>query len=169
MGQPRPGTVPMSPAGLIEVATLLTLSSRDAPEHQERLRRAVSTAYYAIFHTLANSNANTLIGAAPNGSNAVAAWNRTYRALEHGTARNRFQNSSQMASFPNTVREFGDTFSRLQSERHTADYNPDSDFTVSGTLRTIDQARQAIIRFAGVPPEIHRDLATYILFGNRPE
>ena len=28
------------------------------PERQEDLRRAVSTAYYAMFHALANSNAN---------------------------------------------------------------------------------------------------------------
>ncbi len=169
MGQPHPGTVPVSPGRLIDVATLLTLSSRDAPEHQERLRRAVSTAYYAIFHTLANSNADALIGAAPNGSNTLAAWNRTYRALEHGTARSRFQNTNQMASFPNTVKEFGDTFSRLQRERQTADYDPGATFTVSGALRTIDQARQAILIFHSIPPEIRRNLATYILLGNRPE
>ena len=48
MGQPHPGTVPVSPGRLIEAATLLTLSSRDAPEHQERLRRAVSTAYGSV-------------------------------------------------------------------------------------------------------------------------
>ena len=168
MGQPRPGTVPMIPARLIDVATQLTLTSSDTPEHQERLRRAVSTAYYAMFHTLANSNANALIGTAMN-VNDAAAWNRTYRALEHGTARNRFRNTDHMASFPNEVREFADTFNDLQSERHSADYNPSPTFTVSGALRTINQARQAIIRFAEASPEIRRDLATYILLGNRPE
>ena len=168
MGQPERGAVPVNPARLMDVAAHLTLSSQDRPEHQERLRRAVSTAYYAMFHTLANSNANALIGA-PMNDNDAAAWNRTYRALEHGTARNRFQNNSQMASFPNMVREFADAFTRLQGERHTADYNPSPTFTVSGTLQTIDQARQTIIRFGGASSEVRRDLATYILFGNRPE
>ena len=42
----------MSPARLIDVATQLTLTSADTPECQERFRRAVSTAHYAIFHTL---------------------------------------------------------------------------------------------------------------------
>ena len=55
MGQPDRGAVPVIPGRLIDVATMLTLSSRDVPEHQERLRRAVSTAYYALFHALANS------------------------------------------------------------------------------------------------------------------
>ena len=158
----------MSPARLIDVATQLTLSSNDTPERQERLRRAVSTAYHAMFHTLANSNANALVGAATN-DNDTAAWNRTYRALEHGTARSRFRNTNHMASFPNEVREFADTFNRLQGERLTADYNPGPTFTVSGALRTIDQARQAIIRFGMASPAVRRDLATYVLFGNRPE
>ena len=48
----------MNPARLINIATQLALSSDDTPERQEVLRRAVSTAYYAMFHTLANSNAN---------------------------------------------------------------------------------------------------------------
>ena len=53
----------MNPARLISIATQLALSSDDTPERQDDLRRAVSTAYYAMFHALANSNANTLIGA----------------------------------------------------------------------------------------------------------
>ena len=56
----------MNPARLINIATQLALSSGDTPERQEDLRRAVSTAYYAMFHTLANSNANALIGAPKN-------------------------------------------------------------------------------------------------------
>ena len=159
----------MSPARLLEVATLLTLSSRDTPESQENLRQAVSTAYYAMFHTLANSNADNLIGTPPGNADDAAAWNRTYRALEHGAARNRFRHAGQTALFPNEVREFGDAFIDLQRERHAADYNPDRTFTVSGTLRVIDHARQAIIGFHDASPETRRNLATYILFGNRPE
>ena len=157
----------MNPARLIEVATQLTLSSDDTPRHQERLRRAVSTAYYAIFHALANSNADTLIGARTNREDSEA-WNRTYRALDHGTARSRFRQASQMASFPNAVREFAEAFNRLQGERHAADYNPDHTFTVSGTLRTINHARQAVLILYSVPETTRRNLATYVLFGNRP-
>ena len=157
----------MNPGRLIEVATQLTLSSNDTPEHQEKLRRAVSTAYYATFHTLANSNADTLIGAPANKDDSEA-WNRTHRALEHGATRNRFRHTGHMASFPNAVREFADIFNELQGERYTADYNPDHTFTVSGALRIIDHTRQAVLIFYSVPPEIRRNLATYVLFGSRP-
>ena len=74
-----------------------------------------------------------------------------------------------MDPFPRVVKEFANTFNRLQGERYAADYNPDHTFTLSGALRIIDHARQAIIRLAGASPEIRRDLATYVLFGNRPE
>ena len=121
----------MSPARLLEVATRLTLASRGTLEHQENLRRAVSTAYYAMFHTLANSNADTLIGALGGSDDDAAEWNRTYRALEHDAARIRFRHIGQMGTFPNEVREFGDVFINLQMERNTADYNPDHTFTVS--------------------------------------
>ena len=131
----------MSPARLIDVATQLTLSSNDTPEHQERLRRAVSTAYYAMFHFLANSNANALIGDPTNDNDAMA-WNRAYRALEHGDARRRFRHTGHMDPFPRVVKEFAATFNRLQGERLTADYNPGPTFTVSGALRTCLQSLQ---------------------------
>lgn len=153
---------------LLVLAMQLALSSDDTPEHQERLRRAVSTAYYAMFHALANSNANTLIGTPANRDDSEA-WNRTYRALEHGTARSRFRHSGQMASFPIAIREFAVAFNELQRERHTADYNPDRTFTVSGTLRTIDHAGQAILRLYSAPDASRRNLATYVLFGNRTD
>ena len=158
----------MNPARLISISTQLALSSDDTPEHQDDLRRAVSTAYYAMFHALANSNANALIGAPANNTDNIA-WNRTHRALEHGAARSRFQHTGHMEPFPNIVREFANTFNELQRERQTADYNPDHIFTLSGTLQIIDHARQAIIRFTSISPEIRRNLATYVLFGNRPE
>ena len=150
----------MSPARLLEAATLLTLASRDTPEYQENLRRAVSTAYYAMFHTLANSNADTLVGTPKGNNDDAAAWNRTYRALEHGAARNRLRHARQMALFPDGVREFGDVFIDLQRERNTADYNPDRTFTVSSTLRVINHARQAITRFHEASPETRRNLHT---------
>ena len=88
----------MNPARLINIATELALSSDDTPERQDDLRRAVSTAYYAMFHALANSNANALVGAPTN--NDAMAWNRAYRALEHGDARRRFRHAGHMEPFP---------------------------------------------------------------------
>ena len=75
---------------LIALARMLA----SAPAHGERrgrpqqvqLRKAISAAYYAMFHALATSNADTLIGASPR-FRSLPAWTQTYRALDHGLAR----------------------------------------------------------------------------------
>ena len=77
---------------LIALARMLA----SAPEHgerrgrpqQTRLRKAVSAAYYAMFHALRASNADTLIGGSPQ-FRRLPAWTLTYRALDHGFAKSR--------------------------------------------------------------------------------
>ena len=51
----------MRPPDLIEAARVLTESGPSLPT-QARLRRAVSTAYYAMFHCLAATVADLFIG-----------------------------------------------------------------------------------------------------------
>ena len=53
------------------------------------LRRAVSTAYYAMFPALAASNADALMGT-PNDELTTDAWVQIYRGLNHNQARPSF-------------------------------------------------------------------------------
>ena len=57
------------------------------PSSDTDIRRAISTAYYALFHTLAASNAD-LIAGQPGSNRSAHAWDRAYRRLEHGRALN---------------------------------------------------------------------------------
>ena len=50
---------------------------------QASLRRAISTAYYAVFHSLARIAADLIVGTDRN-----EAWHQAHRALEHGSAKN---------------------------------------------------------------------------------
>lgn len=95
--------------------------ARGRPQ-QARLRRAISTAYYAMFHALAESNANTLIGASNDLRNSPE-WVRTYRSLDHGRARSQMI-STTINQFPDRIFDFAETFVYLQELRHDADYNP---------------------------------------------
>ena len=83
----------MKPLDLIEAARGMTESGPGRPT-QARLRRAVSTAYYAMFHYLAGCAANLLIGCARK-----PAWHQTYLALEHGKARIACEDKKAMAAF----------------------------------------------------------------------
>ena len=86
------------------------------------LCRAVSTVYYALFHCLARTCADSLAGRAGGVGNRPI-WRRVYRALEHRPAKSRCENVPR--SFPKQVHAFGRMFAAQQDKRHLADYDPD--------------------------------------------
>ena len=136
------------------------------------LRRAISTAYYALFHCLASCCADTIVGGA--GSNrSRAAWNQAYRALEHGLTRRRCVNRSGIARFPLDIQKFAEIFVLMQAMRHLADYDPDANddpdliLSRSYILQLIDNAEDAIRRFNQVPIADRRAFAVYVLLSVR--
>ena len=135
--------------------------ARGRPQ-QARLRRAISTAYYAMFHALAESNANMLIGASNDLRNSPE-WVRTYRALDHGRARSQMI-SSAINQFPDGIFDFAETFVYLQELRHDADYNPLSVFTRSEVTTTIIRAKEAVERFIEISARDRRAFAAQVLF-----
>jgi hypothetical protein len=121
-----------------------------------------------MFHVLANSNADTLIG-----STAIVRrseeWTATQRALNHGTAKNIMNNPNRMANFPAHMQDFAATFVALQVQRHEADYNPNPDtpLTRTQTMRNIQRAGDATQAFLAAPPQERRRFATHLLFTRR--
>ena len=152
----------MNPHGLMEVARTLTESGH-APPTQARLRRAVSTAYYAMFHCLAASAADLFIGTERN-----PAWHRTYRALEHGRARSACRQAQTMPEFPAEIRDFAEAFVVLQIERQQADYALDTTaYRTSDVLGYIVSVERAISRFEQAAVEARRAFAAHVLFRQR--
>ena len=156
---------------LLEIAEMLANpigdgETRGRPQ-QTLLRKAISAAYYAMFHALANSNADTLVGSAPTIRNSTE-WTRTQRALNHGTARAQMVRR-EIADFDPAIQDFSNTFLTLQIARHEADYNPNphAPFKRSETTQHIQRARDAIEKFQSVSVQERRRFATYILFGQR--
>ena len=155
----------MNPLELIALARALIngVTSDDAasPTRTE-LRRAVSCAYYAMFHTLAASNANSLAGASPADQQGWA-WQRTYRAADHRPTRNKLSRTSLDGRFPRVIHLFGEVFTLAQQARHSADYDPRSEFLPTDVAGLIDKAEVAIADFNQTPDHIRRDLAIHIL------
>ena len=132
----------MSPDDLMETARILAEPGHGRPT-QARLRRAVSTVYYAMFHALAVTAADLVMGPARDPE-----WCRVYRALEHGQARKACQQARAMGKFPADIREFAKTFVVSQTERQQADYAPDAEaYKASDVLGRIASAEQVIARF----------------------
>ena len=98
----------MRPADLLSVADDL-VSTRSRKPRQSNLRRAVSTAYYAMFHCLARCCADTLVGSR-SADRSRPAWRQVYRALEHGFAKNSCRNQTIIKRFPKDIEDFANTF-----------------------------------------------------------
>jgi hypothetical protein len=128
------------------------------------MRRAISTAYYAVFHTLAASNAE-LIAGQPQSSMSSYAWQRVYRRLDHGRAQTNLRAALNLLS--QTGENFARTFIDLQALRQEADYNPNASISRSDTLNIIAQAETAISDFAHLPQEERRLLAAQSMFDRR--
>ena len=135
----------MTPSNLVSVARDMASTGRGRPR-QANLCRAVSTAYYAMFHCLAASCANTIVGGAGS-DRSYPAWLQTYRALEHGTARSRFRNRRYIVKFPPEIRSFADKFLEMQEKRHKADYDPSVNFPRLDVLSDIAAVEKAIAEF----------------------
>ena len=107
----------------------------NGPE-QVNLRRAISAAYYALFHAVCEVFAESVVG---DGKELKRAWLQTYRSLNHKTVCNRlieihnFLNSDKkeqqpkQLNFPLSLKEVASTFSSLKDGREEADYNPQSE------------------------------------------
>ena len=159
----------MDPRDLLRIAEMLAsgaLGEGRGRPRQSELRRAVSTAYYALFHLLAACCADLLIGASPAVRRGPA-WERAYRALGHGFARDQFRNAAQMRQFSRPLLDFADLFVLMQSEREKADYNPNVEFLRFQVLQLIAESRQKIDAFDAVPSSERRAFAAHALLRAR--
>lgn len=105
---------------------------------QASLRRAVSTAYYALFHLLVEDGGKRWQGSAE-------AQIAVQRAYDHGQMKNvsnAFFGSDSGSSWarsspvPLSLRRVARTFNDLQEQRHAADYDNNISWS-SGDVRTL--------------------------------
>jgi len=133
-------------------------------------RRAISTAYYAVFHALAKSCADCLLqqGETRRSSEEHA---RVYRALEHGTLKNAFAQEKSPLRSRQSPRKVGELIVPLRSARLIADYLPPirNVFTPRQAREFVAQARRAVSELNALDDEDRRILAARLLFKNPPQ
>ena len=151
----------MNPRDLLETARRLAHPGAAQPT-QADLRRAVSMAYYALFHCLAAAAADLLTG-----SDRSPEWRQVYRALEHGKARSACQQQGALRAFPVEIRNFAETFVDLQEARHEADYALEGEYSKPDVLAIITRAEEAIDRCEQADVRHRRGFAVHVLFERR--
>ncbi len=150
---------------LDQAAHLATRETRKP--RQASLRRAISAAYYALFHLLVADGARRLSPAKPDGLRALV-----QRAFNHGDMRNVCKGfadgheaavrnrqpgqpppaTRRLITLPLDLRLFSvaQTFVDLQELRHEADYNLDRQWRRLDVLSTVRIARQAFADWSAI-------------------
>lgn len=126
-------------------------------------RRAVSAAYYSLFHALAAVCTKTLL---PK-ERGTYELERVYRALEHGNAYQAF--GQPLLKEHQEVGPIAPIFRRLRDARERADYLPpdSSVFPEAEVVEIINQARVAIELIENLSSESRRLLAARLLIKDR--
>lgn len=146
---------------LLQQARALALADPKRPR-RANIRRAVSSAYYAVFHFLVDQSCRLQIGSLPR----QAPYRQVLaRAFSHSTmkiacvsyAGGTLNRSIANGLTANTVvtpeiRHIATAFVVSQQQRHLADYDLTEDFTRSNVLALIEQVEGAILDFELLPP-----------------
>lgn len=142
------------------------IASKSGKPRQSNLRRATSTAYYALFHCLAKCAADLLVGGA-SATRSEEAWIQVYRALEHGAAKQACKRQDIIKKFPKDIEDFANAFITMQAKRHKADYDPSEKFYKSSVRQDIANVRGVIVGFQKSSVMDRRAFAAYVLFKTR--
>lgn len=154
----------IDPLELISTCYKLASQAATPPPSEADLRRAISTAYYAVFHTLAASNAQLIAGDRQSAM-SFQAWDRVYRRLDHGRAQNNLR--AVLTHLSPNGENFARTFIELQQMRREADYDPNAVITRSDTVNSIALAEAAIRNFAQLSEDERRFMAAQSMFDRR--
>lgn len=153
---------------LIQAARDLVESANSDDPHNSHFRRAISTAYYALFHCLAESSANLLAGEDP-ANRSRRAWRQTYRALNHAAVKNRSNRSEFKTEFPQEIQDFAEVFVEIRDKRNRADYDPTEAFSKPDAQHAINDEEEAINNFMSIESGERRNFALYLLLPIRAD
>lgn len=150
---------------LIAVALdLLRIAERKRSD--AHLRRAISAAYYAVFHCLARIAADRLVQ--PTGRPGYGhAWYHVYRSLQHRHARKQCLNAAILPAYSMAIRRFAACFAELQEQRHQADYNPAAAFEPAEVDTSVRTAAGRIREFERATEAEQRAFAAWVLLAAR--
>ena len=152
-----------------QARSLAMLDLRGKPR-QANLRRAVSSAYYAMFHFLVDESCRAIIGTkhSQRGFRQALARSFAHTTMKkacgiYGSAqltgniqKSLPKNLTGQYVIPKPIQRVSAVFRELQGVRHLADYDLSEYFRRSEVILLIDQAEDAIRDFASQPPSDDR-------------
>jgi uncharacterized protein (UPF0332 family) len=166
----------LNPDHLLEQAERLVARPAGGQPRQADIRRAISTAYYAVFHAALTAVADEFIGATRRGT---PAYGLAYRSIDHRWLRDLCEDVKKPtppAKYtpylpakgigPNVI-AFATELVALQEKRHAADYDAVLRFRRADAEAAIKSARAALRRLEKAPSEKRNAFLTLLAFPPR--
>lgn len=147
-------------------AQALALATLDAKKpKQVNLRRAVSSAYYAVFHFLVEEACciqfstqhaqapfrNVLARAFTHSVMKAACIGFSGGTLKDAIIKGLPRDGAGKYPIDKAIKEIAQTFAELQQKRHFADYDRSERFKRADVLILIERAKDRIAKFAALP------------------
>ena len=163
---------PLNPEHLFQQALKLTESDAGRPR-QADLRRAVSSAYYGLFHAVATAASDRFIGAS---NRSMARYELVYRSIDHNRLRALCDEVAKQTvdsrfvppgGFSANLKAFATAIVDLYQMRHDAVYIPSFDVTRSEVRLLVATAQDAFDGFLSAATEEREAFLTLLLFRPR--
>lgn len=165
-----------NPDHLLEQAEQLILPPVAGAPRQADIRRAVSAAYYAVFHFVLTEVADEFVGVTKRSSTRYAL---VYRSVNHSALKKLCEKLSKSTASPDVLKHFprsglgpnlplfANAVIELQEKRHLADYDPSQKLKISDGRRAIDSARGAMRRFRRFNAKRRQSFVALLCFSSR--
>jgi hypothetical protein len=160
----------------LKQADKLIASSSPGPPRQVDLRRAISSAYYSVFHAVVTAAADQFVGVSKR---STALYGLVYRSVDHGWLRtlctelkkpvlaSGFQPYVSATEFGNDIVALPSLILLLQQKRHRADYDPVIRVPRSEAVLAVSLARTALTHLRSATAVNREAFATLLLFPPR--
>jgi hypothetical protein len=166
----------MNPEHLLDQAESLLRPAKSGRPRQSDLRGAISSAYYAVFHAVAQAAADEFIGGTKR---AEPIYGLVHRSIDHRWLRDlcsavqkcpmpkKFTPYQPTGGFGADLQTFSFAVERLQKRRHDADYDPMIRLSNVRVRRSVDDARSALSHFDQAPADQRTIFLSLLLFEPR--
>jgi hypothetical protein len=168
----------LSPDHLFDQADRLITPSPAGPPRQVDLRRAISAAYYGIFHAVLIAAADQYVGVTKR---TTGQYTLVYRSVAHRWLRDlcddvrkaklpaKYTRYAPPSGFGANLKAFASAAVDLQEKRHSADYDPFIRVKSSDAILAVSTARAAKQRFESAEEVDRIAFLTLLLFPLRRE
>jgi hypothetical protein len=165
----------LNPEHLFDQADKLAAGGTGRPR-QIDIRRAISSSYYGLFHTVMTAAADLVIGQI---NRAEPRYGLAHRSIDHKRLRefcndvrkqtlpDRYKRYAPHGGFGTAIKAFATAIVELQEKRHMADYDPMVRMKQSDAILLSGMARAALTRFQNANADERTVFLSLLLFEPR--